>query len=348
MMGEGPFLKRLFCTLNTSGIRYAVMRNYETLPFHSGGSDLDILVHPLDCRRAKQIFFEVIKRSNGTPIGYVDVPGFLKIFALGSFKTKDERLTWWGLCLDISFGLFFEGAIDLLEWRKEQIESHNNICVLSRSLANVLGVLKEVLHNNQLPLRYIEPTSKFGAKEWKNISLALAPMGKKAFRLFRLLCNGKIGTEPSKDEFSAIRKALRYHALSRAPFGYMKRRSLFEWSKVQRYIAPPGVMFAFLGVDGSGKSTIIEAVRPILEKATHKALYVHHLRPNFLPPLARLKGNKAVDTGPVLDPHSSTPSGFIGSLLRITYLTLNYILGYWLLIRPKIAKQPAIVIFAEL
>jgi len=47
----------------------------------------------------------------------------------------------------------------------------------------------------------------------------------------------------------------------------------------------------------------------------------------------------------VVDPHQSTPSGPIGSLFRLAYLTLDYIVGYWLSVRPKIAKRPAVVIF---
>ena len=106
-----------------------------------------------------------------------------------------------------------------------------------------------------------------------------------------------------------------------------------------------GFVIAILGVDGAGKSTVIEAIRPVLEEATHNAVFVQHLRPTLLPPLARLKGKQAVSVGPVLEPHGSTPSGVIGSLVRLVYYTLDYMLGYWLKIRPKIAKQPAIVLF---
>jgi hypothetical protein len=41
---EGLFLQQLFERFNESGIRYAVMRNHEPLPFSAGGSDLDIIV----------------------------------------------------------------------------------------------------------------------------------------------------------------------------------------------------------------------------------------------------------------------------------------------------------------
>ena len=106
-----------------------------------------------------------------------------------------------------------------------------------------------------------------------------------------------------------------------------------------------GVFVVVLGTDGAGKSTVINAIKPVLDDTTYGALEIKHLRPGLLPPLARLKGKQAVQIGPVLDPHGSTPSGTLGSLFRLTYLTLDYVLGYWLLLRPKIAKSPTVILF---
>lgn len=110
-------------------------------------------------------------------------------------------------------------------------------------------------------------------------------------------------------------------------------------------IISKSVVVAVLGVDGSGKSTLIDSIKPALKDATHNAVFYEHLRPNLLPPLARLKGVKTTNSGPVINPHGSTPSGFLGSLFRMIYLMTDYIAGYWLKIRPLIAKRPAIVIF---
>ncbi|MDG4554094.1 MAG: hypothetical protein P9E24_07590, partial [Candidatus Competibacter sp.] len=105
------------------------------------------------------------------------------------------------------------------------------------------------------------------------------------------------------------------------------------------------MMIAVLGTDGVGKSTVINAIKLVLDDATHGALEIKHLRPGLLPPLARLKGKQAVQIGPVLDPHGSTPSGTLGSLFRLAYLMLDYVLGYWLVLRPKIAKSPMVILF---
>lgn len=106
-----------------------------------------------------------------------------------------------------------------------------------------------------------------------------------------------------------------------------------------------GFVVAILGVDGAGKSTVIDSIKPALYTMTRGEIYIKHLRPGLLPPLARLKGKNAVPIGPVLDPHGSTPSGIFGSFARLIYLLADYVVGYWLLIRPKIANQPAIVLY---
>jgi thymidylate kinase len=65
---------------------------------------------------------------------------------------------------------------------------------------------------------------------------------------------------------------------------------------------------------------------------------------DLLPSIARLFG-KPVKEGPVTDPHGSKPSGFFGSFLRLSYYSLDYVLGYWLKVYPALVKQPTLYIF---
>ena len=105
-----------------------------------------------------------------------------------------------------------------------------------------------------------------------------------------------------------------------------------------------GLMIAFLGTDGSGKSSIIDAVSPVLKTGPYARVRYGHLRPTLLPPLAVVFGRARLE-GPVVDPHGGQPSGFFGSLLRITYYTLDYILGYWFKIYPAMAREDCLWVF---
>ena len=102
-------------------------------------------------------------------------------------------------------------------------------------------------------------------------------------------------------------------------------------SKILRLFKQPGYTIAVLGTDGSGKSYIINSITPILNEAFHNGIRYEHMRPNYLPSLAVAMGKKKADepTGVCSNPHGSKPSGFIGSLIRLTYYWIDYTWGYF-------------------
>lgn len=86
------------------------------------------------------------------------------------------------------------------------------------------------------------------------------------------------------------------------------------------------------GTDGSGKSTIINAVTPLLE-SKYGCVKYEHLRPNYISSLG-VALHKRTQTeedkrGTVTDPHSLPPSGFLGSLFRLGYYMIDYTWGYY-------------------
>ena len=341
---EHAFLESLFKQLNQEGIRYAVMRNHEPLPYSAGGSDLDLIVAPECAQRTRALLFKVIKITEGVPIGIAETVGFFKVYILG--RTPNCPCQWWGLRVDINVGVHYKGVRLLLDSEVVFSERrHRNIAVLSDGLAGVLGVLKEVLNNGKFPLHYASAARMAAQTDWTRISAQLAPMGPAALHQFQALLLSDTMPDDFSKRCARIRTSVLQHALLQSPFAYGLGRIRFEWSRIRRYFRPSGLVIAILGVDGAGKSTVINAILPALQAATHNAVWVQHLRPALLPPLSRLKGRKDVQTGPVLEPHGAKPSGSLGSLLRLTYLTLDYVLGHWLRVRPKIAKQPTVVLF---
>lgn len=106
----------------------------------------------------------------------------------------------------------------------------------------------------------------------------------------------------------------------------------------------PGFTVAFLGTDGSGKSTLIESVTAPIGRMLHSKVHYEHLRPNMLPSLARLAG-KPQKEGPTTDPHGGKVAGRISSLVRFAYYYVDYVVGYWLKIYPILVKRPSMVFF---
>jgi hypothetical protein len=98
-------------------------------------------------------------------------------------------------------------------------------------------------------------------------------------------------------------------------------------------------------MDGSGKSATIGAVFPVLSAATNKMAEWGHLRPTLLPPLSCLLGMSNVQKGPTFNPHGSKPSGTLGSIFRLVYIWIDFVVGYWIKLRPKLGKSPTVLIF---
>ena len=76
------------------------------------------------------------------------------------------------------------------------------------------------------------------------------------------------------------------------------------------------MVVAFLGVDGSGKSTIIEAFMRHVRSDWPDIQYVH-FRPTFI---YRGKG----EDKPVVDPHSGQQRGVLMSLIKLLYFVVEY------------------------
>lgn len=344
MEAEHIFLFEFFCALEEEGVPYAVMRNYTSLPNSLARSDLDILIAPENETAVWGIVFSSIERANGVAIGCSSTLGFFKVFAFGYNHNADN--SWWGVRIDVNIGYSFKGAnVINLKYSSKFQATYNHIKVLETGFAAVLGVLKEVLNNGKMPQRYRVDAARMVNEDWDRLSMALEPFGLHGLTLLRNM----ILTESSETDVATqsreLRRALFIRAFRISPIAFVSDRFLHEWAKVRRYVGPSGVIVAVLGVDGVGKSTVINSIRPILDDATHGALEIKHLRPGLLPPLARLKGKQSVQRGPVLDPHDSIPSSAFGSLFRLIYLTVDYVLGYWFLLRPKIAKSPTVILF---
>ena len=107
---------------------------------------------------------------------------------------------------------------------------------------------------------------------------------------------------------------------------------LSESVRVARRIAhPTGVWVAFLGPDGSGKSTVISRVRDELAPAFRRTRH-YHLRPHLE---IRDAGDKTV----VTDPHAEPPRGKAMSTMKLGYWWIDYSLGYLISVFPALVRS---------
>ena len=106
-----------------------------------------------------------------------------------------------------------------------------------------------------------------------------------------------------------------------------------------------GCFIVLMGPDGAGKSTVSAAIEGYAKGFT-QLVHKFHWRPGLLPKPG--KNNKSSDqkisdpAAPPLPPEEFTYGTFM-SLIRYLYYMIDFIFGYWLIIRPA-RKKGALII----
>jgi len=109
-----------------------------------------------------------------------------------------------------------------------------------------------------------------------------------------------------------------------------------SWPRsIRNWISPPALFVAVMGPDGSGKSSMIaEYLRAVGPAFAGTACF--HLRPNLL------RGSSVGQTNKT-NPHGQTPRGALMSVAKLLFLWVDYVLGYYLCVRPLLVRSTLVV-----
>lgn len=110
---------------------------------------------------------------------------------------------------------------------------------------------------------------------------------------------------------------------------------------ITKMISRPGIMVAFEGTDGSGKSTIIENLPNVLGNTFPRNMMdYYHWRPAVIK-----KEHHTSDGKPVVvsNPHAQKPYGRIKSFLKFMFYNMDYIVGYYVKVWWQLAKGHLVV-----
>jgi thymidylate kinase len=145
-------------------------------------------------------------------------------------------------------------------------------------------------------------------------------------------------TSGSWSEIPSLRR-LRAALNARAPaedFGGRFCQALADLQRfADRVFVPTGLHIVFLGPDGSGKSTVISKVCSEMRKAFRR-VQPRHLRPG----LFTRKQDVAID---VTDPHGRPPRGPLGSIAKLFYFWLDFMLGAVVWLFPRKVRSTLVV-----
>ncbi|MCH8876473.1 MAG: hypothetical protein IIA89_06575 [Chloroflexi bacterium] len=140
--------------------------------------------------------------------------------------------------------------------------------------------------------------------------------------------------EAFEERISKLKKVLLLRRLRQDPLSPIRYWIPEVGRMWQRWRHPTGLFVAVLGADGAGKSTLIAHLRKELGGAFRSTATFH-----LMPGLLRRRGS----AGPVTDPHGKSPRSAMVSLLKLIYYSLDYTLGYWLKVRPALARSTLVI-----
>lgn len=115
----------------------------------------------------------------------------------------------------------------------------------------------------------------------------------------------------------------------------LRRRGWRAW--LHGWLQPAAPWVALLGVDGSGKSTVLAELARSRGGAGYTGLFVLHRRPNLLYPAA-----EAGRAGQI-DHYRKAPHGGLLSAAKLALTWLDWLLGYVLLIHGRRARGVLVV-----
>ncbi|NWK55179.1 hypothetical protein HW115_06125 [Verrucomicrobiaceae bacterium N1E253] len=336
---ESPFLRSLFKEFFKNSVNYCVLRNYEELPNSLGSSDLDLLVVAEERDSVAELVRKVAERFGGNVIAdYATTGRFIKL--LGFYDGN-----WWGCAVDLLAGIDYRGMVYVSSSPMIlRAEDYRGIRVASTRDVEVMALLKELVNNGKSRKNYFSEAAKsyqiFGDQSLEILHETFSPELLKRFIAMLEVDNEQVA--PIAQMARAMRREI-WQKHGTAQVGSLVKNF---FCRVNRLWHPPGISLGVTGTDGSGKTTVIKAITPILERAIHTEIYYEHMRPNWMKALGVAAGKRSADSGDtVQDPHAQSPSGIVGSLIRLGYYTTDYLFGYWIKIYPLLFKRVNICLF---
>ncbi len=337
---DTAFVLELLRQFGRRSIRYCVLRNHEELLAGRVDGDVDLQVEDGAIDDAARIADQVAARYGGVRIVFTRWAGMVRACYCGS-----GHGTWWGVRLDITRRQTYKG-VEFCESEAilRDADHHDDIRVARPADAAVLALLKDLLSTGTTKPEYVAHARQAVRGDealWRR--RLGARFGVRAARLLRQFVEDPAAV-PAVHVARRLRRGLMMRAVLKRPLATLRARLTSLRDRLRRLFDRPGAVIAVLGTDGSGKSTLINAIQRPLRDALRSEVRREHLRPNVLPSIARLLG-RPVENGPATNPHGSRPSGPLGSLMRLAYYTLDYVFGYWLKVYPALVRWPCLYVF---
>jgi thymidylate kinase len=325
------FVLALATELDAARMRWLILRNHEDLPDRVG-HDVDIIVHPADAAAVDPLLRALVRREG---------LALLRAYAGIEHETFDVAAADLGgrllLHVDVQTAARYRGRVlvdaeDLVAQRRRV----GQLWVPAPAMEAYALLLHAALHRNRLKPRYAQRLAELRLTDPDGLEqLASERLGRDLAR--------RLAAVRTEDDLMALRGRLRRGLQRRYPAN-PARQAWFSVRSPARQawlrLRPRGAFVAFLGPDGSGKSTLTDLL--VRRLSGHgDVLAVHRVYMGSGSPLLptrklvrRLHGK----TGPNPKPptlRDVAPRRLRGPL----HVMADEILRYWVQVRPRLAPH---------
>lgn len=331
---HGKILSCFLEQLSNNGIRWFILRGYEGLPNANPSKDVDIMVEVGQEKKACKLLKEAFSKF-GLKYFYSVTYGHAHCY-LGM-----ELATQFSIHIDLIEGYISKGyEVFTFDELYQHVIPYNGMNVLDDLMNGIMLLVYKIFGYHHAKLKHAYQADIFKAQqeypeEFHDILLKIAG-DRLGIKLNDLIAqkdfNAVVALEP---EFT---KALKRYTFKIRPWSTIRYSAEFLWQKVSRIIfnyKKYAKTFAVMAPDGTGKTTFLEALLKELNfyyvnDENDNRFHVYHFRPSILPNLGAVGEKTGVmkqDTD-FTNPHRSKPANPFSSLIRISYYTLDYIIGW--------------------
>lgn len=321
------FYLELIGGLNARSIKYCIIGDYENLP-ESVGHDIDLWTNDVEAFR-EVLFAAIAKSGHKVLIDNKTANGCNVAF----YKREGEVIT--AMKIDVMTDTSYKSIITLVD---DKVTAENVMPYKDFYVANL---------ESEAVMHFLYPLFEWGKIKkdvYKEAILKYhkAPIFKQTFtKLWGAATADEllelIETE-KWDKIVGMMGALKKKAMMRAIFKCSTWKNVFKaaYYTLRRTFKPSGKVLAFCGLDGAGKTTILDEMNDMfVGLLKSKKVFYGYWRPYVIPEIRELFGKKNSKAGvdkqaqkgvTVVEPEKK-PKNPVVSFVKLCYFWLDYVLA---------------------
>jgi thymidylate kinase len=310
--GATAMLRGLFQTFEGARVRYCILHGYETYAqrIHS---DVDGIVDP---QVSPHELYSMLYHNRSLVGDLVRCSGYSIVLGGKSVQGSTEFLT-----LDLGVncevrGLPIKPGKEVLAARQRHGQcwiptaKMEFACYLARNVAK--GRFDDKREHR---LSYLYKQDPAGCREQ-----VLRSWGERSANIILSAARSSDWDEVHR-KLGSLRTELRLRTMLHSPLAFARNKLRAATNRATRILRPEGLNVVFLGPDGAGKSSVVDAVGPALAGAFSRWTCL-----GFAPPV--LRGLVRPEPRKTDQPHALPARSFLTSLLRATYWIVYYTFRY--------------------